>query len=203
MGHGTLARVVSVFGGVALAFALLSIVDLAVPRPYDGVVLEADQSRARSPCARWSSGRGPSCAGIRPATGSSASTARCCVLDHPRRPSCSARHRSASEVPYLVRRGGGGRGGPASSSAGASWAAPPTSTPACSASLFFGVDALRPARASRSSAPRRSSTSSAPSSCSSWSAACGRPRTPGSTGWCSTPAPSRCSSCPPASCTSS
>jgi len=105
MGGWTLSRWVAIFGGVALAFALLSIVDILVPRPYDGVVLEADQWGTLS-VREVVPGSGADLAGILPGDrivgidrtvlSSSAQAGR--IL---------ARHRIGDEVPYLVRRGEG------------------------------------------------------------------------------------------------
>ena len=105
MKRWTLSRMVAVFGGVALAFALLSIVDILVPRPYDGVVLEADQWGTLS-VREVVPGSGADLAGILPGdrivgidrTVLSSSTQAGRIL---------ARHAIGDEVPYLLRRGEG------------------------------------------------------------------------------------------------
>ncbi len=105
MGGWTLSRWVAIFGGVALAFALLSIVDILVPRPYDGVVLEPDQWGTLT-VREVVPGSGADLAGIlagdqivgidRTVLSSGAQAGR--IL---------ARHRIGDDVPYLVRRGEG------------------------------------------------------------------------------------------------
>ncbi len=60
-----LSALVSGFGLAALLFALLSLVDLLVPRPYDGVVLEADRLGVLS-VREVVPGSGADAAGIRP-----------------------------------------------------------------------------------------------------------------------------------------
>ncbi|MEO7973584.1 MAG: SpoIIE family protein phosphatase [Thermoanaerobaculia bacterium] len=93
------------FGGVALAFALLSIVDILVPRPYDGVVLEADEWGTLS-VREVVPGSGADRAGILPGDRivgidrtvlSSSGEARRLL----------ARHEIGDDVPYLLRRGEG------------------------------------------------------------------------------------------------
>ncbi len=105
MNRWTLSRMVAVFGGLAFAFALLSIVDILVPRPYDGVVLEADQWGTLS-VREVVPGSGAALAGILPGDrivgidrivlSSSAQAGR--IL---------ARHAIGDDVPYLLRRGEG------------------------------------------------------------------------------------------------
>lgn len=100
-----LSRLVAIFGGAALAFALLSIADILVPRPYDGVVLEADQWGMLT-VREVVAGSGADLAGIlsgdqivgidRIVLSSSAQAGR--IL---------AKHAIGDEVPYLVRRGEG------------------------------------------------------------------------------------------------
>ena len=187
MGRGTLSRVVAVFGGLALAFALLSIVDILVAaplrrrRPGGRPVGDALRARGRPRLGRRPGGHpaGDRIVGIdRTVLSSSAQAGR-----------LLARHQIGDDVPYLVRARRRPRGrarGPA--------------RPALhrQRALLLRLPARlrllrgRPSSscaASRSSGRRRSSTSSARSSCSSWSAACGRPPTAGSTGWCSRPGP--------------
>ena len=97
-----LSTLVSIFGGGALLFALLSIVDILVPRAYDGVILEAD---------RWGAlvvrevvaGSGAESAGIR--AGDRIAGIDRSVLassEHARR--ILARHEIGDDVPYLLRR---------------------------------------------------------------------------------------------------
>ncbi len=105
MRRWTLSRMVAVFGVLAFAFAVLSIVDILVPRPYDGVVLEADQWGTLS-VREVVPGSGADLAGILPAD-------RIVGIDRTLLQSSAhagrilARREIGDEVPYLLRRGEG------------------------------------------------------------------------------------------------
>lgn len=100
-----LSTLVSLFGGGALLFALLSIGDILVPRPYDGVILEADRWGALA-VREVVAGSGAAAAGIRP--GDRIAGIDRTVLassDHARR--LLARRAIGDRVAYLLRRPGG------------------------------------------------------------------------------------------------
>jgi len=100
-----LSRTVAVFGALALAFALLSIVDILVPRPYDGVVLEADQWGTLS-VREVVAGSGADLAGIR-AGDRIVGVDRTVLSSSAQAGRILARHQIGDDVPYLVRRGEG------------------------------------------------------------------------------------------------
>ena len=105
MARVRLSTLVSVFGGAALLFALLSIADILVPRPYDGVILEADRWGALA-VREVVPGSGAESAGIRP--GDRIAGIDRTVLassDHARR--LLARRETGDEVAYLLRRPAG------------------------------------------------------------------------------------------------
>ena len=98
-----LSTLVSAFGGGALLFALLSIADILVPRPYDGVVLEADRWGAMA-VREVVAGSGAELAGIR--TGDRiAGIDRSVLASSEQARRLLARRQIGDEVPYLVRRG--------------------------------------------------------------------------------------------------
>lgn len=105
MRRWTLSRLVAVFGVLAFAFALLSIVDILVPRPYDGVVLESDKWGTLS-VREVVPGSGADLAGILPGD-------RIVGIDRTLLQSSAqagrilARHQIGDDVPYLLRRGEG------------------------------------------------------------------------------------------------
>jgi serine phosphatase RsbU (regulator of sigma subunit) len=100
-----LSRGVAVFGGMALAFALLSIVDILLPRPYDGVVLEADQWGTLS-VREVVPGSGADLAGIL-AGDRIAGIDRTVLASSAHAGKLLARHEIGDEVPYLLRRAHG------------------------------------------------------------------------------------------------
>jgi serine phosphatase RsbU (regulator of sigma subunit) len=91
-------------GTVAAVFAVVSIVDMTLPRPYDGVVLEAD-APGRLLVRSVVPGSGAFAAGLQPgdeivgiARSAVRSTAHVALL--------MTRHAIGDEVPYLLRRHG-------------------------------------------------------------------------------------------------
>ncbi|MEO8277219.1 MAG: SpoIIE family protein phosphatase [Thermoanaerobaculia bacterium] len=100
-----LSKLVTVFGGLALAFALLSIVDILLPRPYDGVVLEADQWGILS-VREVVAGSGADLAGIQPGD-RIAGIDRTVLASSAHASRLLARHQIGDEVPYLLRRANG------------------------------------------------------------------------------------------------
>lgn len=95
-----------VLGLVAFGLAGLSIADMFVPRPYDGVVLRKS-GEARIVAAEVLPGTGAHRAGIRPGD-QIVGIARTALTDPSHAAEVLARHRIGSEVLYLVKRPGVG-----------------------------------------------------------------------------------------------
>ncbi|HSM12614.1 MAG TPA: SpoIIE family protein phosphatase [Thermoanaerobaculia bacterium] len=90
-------------GAVAFAFALLSIVDILVPRPYDGVVLQAD-ARGEMRVRELVPGSGADEAGILPGD-RIAGIDRTVLRSTEQAEQILAKRRIGQVVPYLVHRG--------------------------------------------------------------------------------------------------
>ncbi len=103
MARARLTLMLSVFGALAFLLALLSIVDLLVPRPYDGVVLETDAPgslRVREVLR----GSGAERAGILPGD-RIVGIDRTVLRSTGHAAALLARRGIGDSVPYLVRRG--------------------------------------------------------------------------------------------------
>jgi serine phosphatase RsbU (regulator of sigma subunit) len=103
MARPRLSLLLTLFGAAAFVFALLSIADILVPRPYDGVVLEAD-SRGELQVREVVAGSGADLAGILPGD-RIAGIDRTLLASARHADVLLARHRIGEEIPYLVRRG--------------------------------------------------------------------------------------------------
>ncbi|HUK12530.1 MAG TPA: SpoIIE family protein phosphatase [Thermoanaerobaculaceae bacterium] len=105
MGAERSSKLVSVlaFGAAAFLIACLSILDMYLPRPYDGVILDPDRSelvvRAVAP------GSGAATAGIQPGD-RIAGIGRQVVRTPPEAAQAISRHRIGERVPYLLERNG-------------------------------------------------------------------------------------------------
>ncbi len=89
---------------VAFLIAVLSVADMFLPRPYDGVVLEADNPKARV-VRQVVPGSGADRAGIRP-DDVIVGIDRTFLDDQTNAQTLLNRHRFGERVPYLVRSGG-------------------------------------------------------------------------------------------------
>ena len=99
-----LTTALAIFGGAALALALLSIGDLALPRPWDGVVLEADAPGTLT-VLEVVRGSGAERAGLR-AGDQIVGVDRNVLRSTQHAAELLARRRIGEAVPYLVRRAG-------------------------------------------------------------------------------------------------
>lgn len=91
-------------GAVAFLIAALSVVDMFVPRPYDGVVLEAD-APGRRVVRQVVPGSGADRAGIRPGD-IIVGIDRTVLNSTTRAQALLNRHRYGDWIPYLIRSGG-------------------------------------------------------------------------------------------------
>ena len=103
VGHTTTAKWLLVFGLLAFCIAGLSIVDMYRPRPYDGVVLEAD-APGQLVVREVVEGSGAHRAGLRPGD-QILGIDRSILKSKGHAAELLNRRRVGDEVPYFVRRG--------------------------------------------------------------------------------------------------
>lgn len=97
-------RALLAFGLLAALLAVLSVVDIALPRPWDGIVLEAD-APGRLVVRRVAAGSGAAAAGMRPGD-VILGIDRNILRSTTHAAELLSRHSRSDTIPYLVRRDG-------------------------------------------------------------------------------------------------